>query len=150
MIVINGDLARASGGGQGHLAGGVQPAQQRVGDSFGGIRSGIPAFQDGVQTLIRRVAGDGASVKVNADHRLAQLLRLPDEGVLAGGQVDVSAIHALAHGGDGAGAVLAAQGQQNHVSQLGDFDGFRKQAFIRPCLVIAGSVQNADVRQCFR
>ena len=74
--------------------------------------------------MVRGIAGDGAAVQVQGQQRLAQSRRLADEAFLAGGQVDGRGVHPLAHGGNGTGAVLAAQGQDGHIGLPNLGEGF--------------------------
>ena len=83
---------------------------------------------------------------MNPDHRLAVLRRLSDKRVLAGRQVDVRPIDALAHGGDGARAVLAAERQDHDVGLLHNFKGFAEESLIRACLVVTRGIEDLSLR----
>ena len=147
VIVIHGDLPCAAGGGHWHTAaGGSFPCQhprQCLRAHFGGI----PGFQDGVQAFIRRVAGNGSPAEVNADHRLVQVGSCPDESILTPRQVNVRRVHALAHGGHGTGAVLAAQRQNDQISPGSGLQSLSKMAFVRASDGITVSIGDFRVGQ---
>ena len=124
MAVVHRHLPGVIGHRYWQLPTGVVTAQQHIADGLGASFRRAPALQNGGAALVRDIAGNGAAVQVQGQQRLAQSRRLADEAFLAGGQVDGRGVHPLAHGGNGAGAVLAAQGQDGHIGLPNLGEGF--------------------------
>ena len=147
VVVIDGDLSGVIGHRDRQLAAGIVVPQQRVSDRLSSALGRAPGLQNGAQTFIRRIAGDRPPVEVDADQRLSILSRRPDKGVLTGREIDVCGIHAFAHGGHGAGAVLAAQSQEHRVRVLDQSQCLREAALVRTGYVIAPGIDDLCLRQ---
>lgn len=147
MVVPYRELPCGVGHGHRELARRIDLACQHIHNGLRAALGRAPALQYGIQLMVRNITGNGPPVQMHANQRLAQSPDLADERVLSCGQVNICAVHARSHGGDRAGTVLSAKGQDHKVRVLGNFKGPRESAFVGAKYVIARGVANFDVRQ---
>jgi hypothetical protein len=97
VVVVDRDLTGGPGDADREPAAGVQLTEEHVDDRLGTVLGGVPGLDDRVEVPVGDVAGNGPAVEVDADQRLAELGELGDQRVLAGREVDVGGVDALAH-----------------------------------------------------
>ena len=123
VVVVDRDLSGGAGDADRKAPAGVQLTEDGVDDGLGAVLGRAPGLDDGVEVCVGDVAGDRPPVQVDADERFAEFSEPGDQDFLAGREVDVGGVDALAGGGDRGGAVLAAKGEQDDVGILGDGEG---------------------------